>query len=186
MEEEKLLSVLILTLLFSNPSFGSECPHKSDQDFADELNVNFQEIINSGTENISDADSSQTELRVFISSSMPIESIRQYFIDSGKYNAVLVLNGIPGGSFKKLQEFIQSISNDISNNEELKGNLVIDDGAFSKFGIQVVPTIVLSDADGRIYDKIVGNISLRDALTQFSKGSQELGSIANNILDSSK
>jgi type-F conjugative transfer system pilin assembly protein TrbC len=64
----------------------------------------------------------------------------------------------------------------------------IDDTAFEKFDIKVVPTIVLSmenkilDNQTLKFDKVAGSISISQALTFFSN-SGELSDIATNFLD---
>lgn len=174
MEEKKLLrAIVLICLLFSSNVYSSECLEGINFDDQKQSSYNVHSF------NTKDAESEVT-LRVFVSRSMPINSIKQYFADSGSYNAVLVLNGIPEGSFKKLQDFTSLIS----ENKNMEGNLVIDDAAFEKFKITKVPTIVLSkESDGvLVYDKVTGNIQLKYALEYFSQKG-ELSIAAKEILE---
>lgn len=129
-------------------------------------------------------------LYVFVSSSMPIALLKNYLEEANKYGAVLVLKGLPQGSFKELSKFVIEIAGNKDNLEESAESIQVDDGAYVRFSVSSVPTIVLSMGDeyhpGKDsvvkFDKMVGNVGIKYALEQFSR-SGELRQQAWNILN---
>lgn len=111
-------------------------------------------------------------LRVFVSSSMGKELLRQYVEEAKKYGAVLVFNGLPDGSWLRLSNLVMSIS-DGEDNVAMQ----IDDEAFKRFDIKSVPSFVLSEEEGweieqsrhLAFDKVNGNIGIRAALEMFAE-----------------
>jgi type-F conjugative transfer system pilin assembly protein TrbC len=154
----------------------------------------FKELkVQEGKEfEIEDYVNPRASLRIFVSSSMSKELLRQYMIQSAKYGASLVFNGLPDGSFKELSSLIMEIS-ETKGNKAIGGNggsrqdasvagtsvegasVQIDDEAFKRFRILTVPAIVLSKEEDCVmnqscrmrFDKIDGNISVRAALEKF-------------------
>lgn len=125
--------------------------------------------------------SKNDQLYIFVSSSMPVSLLKQYFKAASRYDGVLVFKGLPNGSFKYLSKLIMEIaevklSGTIADTP-LEVQIIIDEEAFSKFNVQEVPTIVLSLSQGYVsdaeeeekYDKIIGNVGVRYALEKFSK-----------------
>lgn len=110
------------------------------------------------------------ELQIFVSSSMPIPLLKSYAIEAKKYGGVLVFNGLPDGSFRKLTDLAYEIS------EEDTAGMQIDDESYAAYNITQVPTIVLSESkslfsknpDNTKYDKIAGAISIKGALEIFA------------------
>ena len=111
-------------------------------------------------------------LLIFVSSSMPLVSLRKYAAEAEKYSGQLIIKGLVESSFIKTKNFIQSISSTVE--------LQINDGEFERFGVTSVPTIVLVKdqedlmQNSLIFDKIVGNISLQAALELFKKQGEVL------------
>lgn len=111
-------------------------------------------------------------LSVFVSSSMPIASLKAFNREAIKYGATLVFKGLPNNSFQDLIELVSKIS---ENGKE--GRMQLDDEAFTKFSITKVPTIVLIEERScqgfqtciNTYDKVEGNISIKQALEMFAK-----------------
>jgi type-F conjugative transfer system pilin assembly protein TrbC len=150
----------------------------------------FKELkVHEGKEfEIEDFVTPKASLRIFVSSSMSKELLRQYAIQGAKYGASLVFNGLPEGSFKQLSSLIMEISEAKGNNgssiqdanavnARIEGvSVQIDDEAFKRFKILTVPAIVLSKEEDCvmnqscrvIFDKIDGNISVRGALEKFA------------------
>lgn len=123
-------------------------------------------------------------LRIFVSSSMGKNLLRSYAKAAKKYNATLVFNGLPDGSWIKLSDLVTEIS---SNNPELVA-MQIDDQAFVEFNIKRVPSFVLSKEEDVFvenpkvtFDKITGSIGIRKALEVFQESGQ-LHEIASNKL----
>jgi type-F conjugative transfer system pilin assembly protein TrbC len=142
---------------------------------------------NSVDESLRDFDSkheSNTSFRIFVSSSMSKNLLKSYAKFAKKYDAVLVFNGLPSGSWRKLSELVASISPD----EAEPAAMQIDDEAFAKFNIKEVPSFVLAKEEDIFtenpkvtFDKVSGSIGIRAALEMFaSKG--ELKDIAYKLL----
>lgn len=122
---------------------------------------------------------SDSVLRIFVSSSMSKNLLKSYYKEARRYKGHLVFNGLPSGSFKELTSLAQEIAGD----EEI-GGMEIDDEAFKEFGIEKVPSIVLSSKGDNSfgdektetrYDRISGAVSIRFALSEFaSKGDLRL------------
>ena len=106
------------------------------------------------------ANANDTELRVFVSSSMNEQLLKQYYEQASKYGGVLVMRGLIDESFQELIKFVVKIAGE-------EGGIQIDDEAFEMFGVTQVPTIVLSK--GNKYDKITGSISVTAALEKFAQ-----------------
>ncbi len=126
-------------------------------------------------------------LRIFVSSSMSNNLLKEYATEAKKYNAILVFKGLPEGSFKSLSNLILSMQ-DQGKDEELSA-IQIDDEAFERFNVTSVPSIVLSlnsecepnTTRKLTYDKVDGNISIRSALEKFAS-SGDVRFAANKII----
>ena len=113
------------------------------------------------------------QLMIFISSSMPINSLKQFSIASNKANGVMVLRGLINNSFKQTVSFIRTLNNKQGT------RVIIDPNAFNLFAVKKVPEIVVIIDNnncqwGRcdhtpLFDKISGNITLEYALEEISK-----------------
>ena len=111
------------------------------------------------------------QLMIFISSSMPKNSLKEYSVQAKKTGAVLVLRGLINNSFKQTVSFIHSL-----NKEGTAA--IIDPLAYRNFNVTQVPQIVvITDNHGckwgrcaqtPLHDKIQGNISLEYALEQIA------------------
>lgn len=115
------------------------------------------------------------QVMIFVSSSMPKESLIQYSSQARKIGAVLVLRGIINNSFRSTTQFILSL-----NKQGTKA--IIDPHSFRNFNVANVPqVVVISDKHGckdvrcaktPLHDKIAGNISLEYALETLAKKGQ--------------
>lgn len=114
------------------------------------------------------------ELMVFISFSMPEESIKRLARQTEKAGGVLVLRGFKDGSLKETAQLVQSLG--------LNGaTFQINPPAFSKYKVNAVPTMVLTkpeaatqiDGEGcalpDTYVSTVGDTSLDFALEAISR-----------------
>lgn len=132
----------------------------------------------------------QVNLRIFVSSSMSIETLKSYYRACAKYGGIMVFKGLPNGSFKELYKLVADITAS-GNNQESKEEaaMQIDDEVFSKFEITHVPAIVISKESDCLFrqscqvmfDKVTGNIGIKRALEEFA-GSGDLRSEAEGIL----
>lgn len=103
----------------------------------------------------------EEKLYLFISSSMPKETLRNYVADIAAMQSpkvVMVLRGFVGGMKKILptRDFVLDVLKkepncDFDSGEECEfysEGVIIDPMLFRKFGVEVVPTLVLESADG--------------------------------------
>ena len=135
------------------------------------------EIVMDSVFAASSNDLSNVVLRIFVSSSMSQQLLKNYAKQAKKYNAILVFNGLPQNSWRKLSDLVYSINGDAGVTMQL------DDLAFNEYGIQSVPSFVLVKEEGVFdeidssvdrstkaseFDKIVGNIGIKRALQEFA------------------
>lgn len=96
------------------------------------------------------------EILVFVSFSMPDQSLIQLSQDADKYNARLIMRGVYKNSFAELKKKVLSISR--------RGILFdIDPELFKQYNVQQVPTFVYVK-DG---SKITGNVNLAFVAEKF-------------------
>ena len=96
-----------------------------------------------------------SSLYIFISFSMPKETLKALAVEAKKHNAVLVMRGLTQNSFVKTAALLQ----------EMGEGVVLGPTLFKEYGIQVVPTFVRKHTKG--YLKIAGNVSLAYVLSKF-------------------
>ena len=133
---------------------------------------------------VSLANKKATGLMIFVSNSMPIPLLQSYAKEAEKYSGVLVFKGLPEGGFQALSKLVMQLQKEGDN-----AAMQIDDEGFERFGIKVVPSIVLASEESclpwqtcnLVYDKIIGNIGVRAALVKFSEDG-ELKKQAQDIL----
>lgn len=141
--------------------------------------------IDAGSINDTDELTSNTSLRIFVSSSMSINLLKSYAKIAKKYNAVLVFQGLPDGSWHKLSNLVS----EISGNDNAAIAMQIDDEAFNQFGIINVPSFVLAKEEDVFsenpkvtFDKVTGSIGIKKALEVFADAGQ-LADIARDHLE---
>ena len=124
-------------------------------------------------------------LKIFVSSSMSKNLLKSYAKSARKYNATLMFQGLPSGSWRKLSDLVYEISEGDDENIAIQ----IDDEAFNQYGVIVVPAIILAKEEEALsenpritFDKVTGSIGIRKALELFCERGQ-LSDIASNILD---
>jgi len=98
--------------------------------------------------------SDQNQYLIFISLSMPPESIKSLYLESLNQNATLVMRGLVEGSFKDSAAKLQA----------LKVVAQINPKLFKEYQIERVPTILA--IAGNIHHQIAGNISFGYAKTK--------------------
>ena len=184
----KTILALLINLAVSYQALANE-----DLNFATELQKNstamvwqnLKEIFTQ-TEQAQDSKNLQdttltkqeSELYVFVSTSMPKPLLKAYAQEAKKYGGVLVFKGLPNGSFKELAVLVAELTIDPVGTKDANNSLglQIDDEAFDRFDVSAVPTIILSTTSEYqphqtstvIYDKITGNVGIKYALEQFS------------------
>lgn len=101
-------------------------------------------------------------VEIYISSSVPIETLKEYSIFLEKCGGRFVLNGLFNNSFQEFSKRIMDL-----RREGVNAKIEIDPDAFIFNQISVVPTIVLRSKQGS--DKIEGNIKVESALRLFAE-----------------
>jgi len=118
-----------------------------------------------------------SSLKVFVSSSMPKELLKNYLEQAKKYKATLVFRGLQGGSWRKTSELIY----EITGGKDEGASIQLDDMAFNQYSVTSVPTFVLVnekdvfEASGRTddeaeFDKVSGNVGIKPALELMASG----------------
>lgn len=97
--------------------------------------------------------SSEPQILVFVSLSLPKPSLVALARDAEKHNAKLILRGVKNNSFKEMLKAIQNLG------EELEGAMEINPELFKEYDIKAVPTFVLVNS-GREINRLRGNVSL--------------------------
>lgn len=208
MAQKELLFFLVLMLTFALNTGASERFEfkKEDMDFAQDFArrsrqismlaikkkwQDLQEQTRTSEDNLDSIESSlktSHTLRVFVSSSMSKELLKNYIEQAKKYKAVLVFNGLPNGSWRELAELIYQITGGTAENTAVQ----LDDISFKEYGITSVPSFVLSSeedvfnqADQLQYDKVVGNIGIKRALEEMLKNG-DLSEVAGEMLNEAR
>lgn len=106
-------------------------------------------------QNIKIKENLENGILVFVSLSMPKESLIELCNEAEKYNATLIIRGIHQNSFTKTKDKILKISP--------KGlSLNIDPELFKRYNIQRVPTFILV-RNGKEVRRLSGNVPLEFA-----------------------
>lgn len=130
------------------------------------------------------------QLIVFVSLSMPPESLRPLLRDVSRAGGIAVFQGFPGGSVKA---FGQGLAKVTGNQSETRA-LGIDPRLFRAFGVTSVPQIIAVSSDFDLcdgfdcttkappHDRMMGNVTLRYALETFAGGQGPGASVAAHAL----
>lgn len=126
-------------------------------------------------------------LYIFVSSSLPKESLKSLLLEAQKIGATLVFRGLINNSFKDTQKYfseilVSSLSIDDTSVQDSSVKVIIDPNLFEEYDVKVVPTFIMKeDKSGNKYDSLRGHISLEEALLKFRERG-ELKDIAANLL----
>lgn len=122
---------------------------------------------------------------VFVSLSMPPESLKALIDDVRRAGGAVVFRGFPNNSGKSFSAAMQKVVD-----KESAPNVAIDPRLFRAFNVQAAPTFVVASTDfvpcdqldcvtkPPAHDKMVGNVSVRYALEQFVDGKGPGASVA--------
>lgn len=123
------------------------------------------------------------ELMIFVSFTMPAESLKRIILQAHQVGAAVIINGFKANSLKTTTNAIKQLG-------EAGGNVIINPNAFTKYEIKAVPTIVLAkpetldqlDSDGcalpNTYVSVAGDVSLDYALNEISKRDAQFSLLA--------
>lgn len=101
---------------------------------------------------------------IFVSFSMPEQSLRQWLNDAHQAGASVVIRGLKNNSFK---ETIMMMSKLLADDKT--GGVDLNPVAFQDFKITQVPAVVVTDENSHDYDVVYGNVSLDYALQAIAK-----------------
>ena len=123
------------------------------------------------------------ELLVFVSFSMPHASLVRLAEQARQANAVLVFRGLAGATLRQMVERLQPLA-------RTGAAMQINPEAFTRFGIEVVPTFVLTarsaDCGERACEgptrRLAGDVSLDHALDRLARSGEPLAQAAETRL----
>lgn len=113
-------------------------------------------------------------LYIFISFSVPEESLKELSYGLEETGGSFVIRGLPQNSFREFFEKTKSLKE-----KGISAPILIDPEAFANFNIERVPTFALKS--GESFEKYEGNVPLRDALRIFSERKM-VGALAQELL----
>ncbi len=119
---------------------------------------------------VSIQEASSEQVLIFISSSMPVESLKQWFIQAQNIHAPVILRGLVQNSLPATQQWLATI---VGTNAVQYG-VQIDPVAFERYDIEQVPAVVVSSktttcpvnmsCPAPSFEVVYGNIGLPKAL----------------------
>lgn len=98
---------------------------------------------------------------IFVSFSMPPESLKQWLKQANQIGAPLALRGFEDNSFKKTASDFQTLIGNVPQ------GIQIDPPSFEKYHITRVPAVVITDKETGAWDVVYGNVSLGAVLEGF-------------------
>jgi len=111
------------------------------------------------------------ELLIFVSTSLPKQVLQALSTDASRLGGRLIFRGLINNSFKETQLYFR----------DAQINAEIDPTQFESYQVTAVPTFILMDVQGKRFDRLQGNISSEEALSQF-KEKGELRRLASDFL----
>ena len=106
----------------------------------------------------------QVPIVVFVSFSMPKESIKGWIAQAKKIGAAVYIRGLVNNSFRDTTKAVRELVQDQS------GGLLIDPTLFKKYAITQVPAVVVAGSNN--FDVIYGDATLDYALEKMSRAVQ--------------
>jgi conjugal transfer pilus assembly protein TrbC len=121
---------------------------------------------------------STSKLLVFVSFSMPEDSLKALQREVGEVGGDLIIRGLIDNSLKKTAGAVSGV---LDNG---KGGLSIDPTSFQQYHIRQVPAFVVTNGqDEDNYDVVYGNVSLEAALTELANKGDSAKDSAQQYLD---
>lgn len=139
--------------------------------------LDFDEMIAAASGNLKDNRGSAPQFMVFVSLSMPEESLKAIIDQTSAAGGFVVFRGFPNNSVK---QFVAGMSKVVSNDDQFAA-IGVDPRLFRAFGVQAVPTYVavssdFTPCDGLTctttpppFDAMSGNVTVRYALETFAE-----------------
>lgn len=158
-------------------------------DVADMGSVNVQNLLARYGKKLDAANNKETKLNqllIFVSLSMPAQSLKQLDVQAKKAGGLLVMRGLVDNSFKETVALLADVDDGLS--------AVIDPRLFEMYQIETVPAFVVNPTDNHpcfdskcnstpLHDKISGDISLEYALEQLSSQGDVSKEVATQYLN---
>lgn len=116
------------------------------------------------------------EVVVFVSFSMPINSLQEWSIQAQKIHAPLVIRGLVNDSFLDTQKAVKQIIGSVN-----KGGVVVDPRLFQQYHITQVPSVLIRHKNNSTclsnqscwsqesFDVVAGDIGLESALQEIAE-----------------
>ena len=139
------------------------------------------------------ANSQPGSMIIFVSLSMPTESLAEIVYQAYKYNIPVVIRGLYKNTYKLTVQRIQEVLMKNSRTNPV-GGISVDPNWFDIYSIKKVPAFVLTDKLASCdtqnlstckipnYDVLYGNITVQSALKEFANRG-EFNSLAHKILN---
>lgn len=152
-----IILMLLTSCVFANDNLSDEKIISQVQEFAKDINNSLP--INPTFKQTEQAQEKQkgAQLIVFISTSMPEKSIKQWAQQADILGAELVIRGFVNNSFKETVVLARNLFT-----SDKIGGFNIDPLKFKQYSVEVVPTVIL-DVSGAI-DVVQGDIGLIESL----------------------
>ncbi len=123
--------------------------------------------------------SSGPELLVFVSFSIPHESLVRLAAQAKQTNGVLVFRGLAGATLREMTARLQPLA-------RTGAAMQINPQAFTRFGVRLVPTFVIAEGGASCADtvcergarRVAGDVSLDHALERLARQGDALGQAA--------
>jgi conjugal transfer pilus assembly protein TrbC len=106
-----------------------------------------------------------TPILIFVSFSMPKESLKGWIAQAKKIGASVYIRGLVNNSFKDTTKAVSELIQD------QPGGLLIDPTFFKKYFIAEVPAVVVTSDDS--FDVVYGDVTLDYALEKLNQGSSK-------------
>jgi len=150
------------------------------------LPVDIEKLVNQGQALMGRIDDQsvryESQILVFVSSSMPVKTIRNYLEQTQKIGAAIVMRGLINDSMVDTRQYLAKALDKYRPDHttaEQKPTILIDPTLFSRYDIQQVPTTLVTESQIRtckdddcpipVYHKVSGDVSLVWALGLISR-----------------
>lgn len=128
------------------------------------------------------ADTPKSSVMIFVSFSMPKESLKEWMMEANEIHAPLIIRGLVKNSFKETTNQVASL---LTNHQ---GGVQLDPELFKRFGIRQVPAVVVTDTNCLpsqtcTFDVIYGDVTLAYALEKIAHADDTVSSHAQEIVN---
>jgi conjugal transfer pilus assembly protein TrbC len=128
------------------------------------------------------------DLLVFVSTSLPVQTLKRLAIQTKQAGGIMVFRGITGGLGKQaFNEWVTKLKPVI----ETGANIQIDPESFGRYNVSVVPTYVIAlqsekncgaESCAAESSALAGDVTLAYALEKFSSNGGRFGKVADSYL----